>query len=95
MANGKVTINDTPTKSKLFHFCEKKISKWLQMRLGEPIASLGEEAIFQVSFTKENGTQQVSCVTEISLRGSSWRGCDLASDPQNAFIHSLKRLHPH
>ncbi len=97
MGSGQVTINDTPTKSKLYRFCEKKIGQWVKTRLENrsPVDGGPDEIQFRVSFTEETNAQQVSCVTEIHLGGSLWRGCDLAGDTQNAFMHSLKRLQPH
>jgi hypothetical protein len=94
-ANGQVTVNDEPTKSKLYRFCEKKIDQWLQSRL-DPQGNLGaESAEFTVSFTDETEGKHVSCTTEIHVGDSVWRGWDLDSDTQQAFIHSLKRLQPH
>lgn len=91
LSNGEVTINDLPTKSKLFRFCEKKIDQWIQSH-----AEGADTVEFKVSFTEEDEVRQVSCVTEIHLGGGAvWRGCDLAADTQQAFMHSLKRLQPH
>lgn len=90
--NGQVTINNTPTKSKLYHFCEKKIDQWIKTHVGAESFSNAE---FRVDFSEETGTKQVSCVTEILLGESKWRGCDLGGDTQNAFMHALKRLQPH
>ena len=87
---GQVTLNDAPTKSKLFRFCEKKIDQWIQAHRSEGRVP----AEFRVSFNEDDG-EQVSCVTEILVDGSTWRGCDLASDVHEAFMHSLKRLQPH
>ena len=96
-ANGQVTINDEPTKSKLYRFCEKKIDQWLQSRIDPvgPNAGSAGAAEFTVSFTEEPDTSQIGCMTEIHLGDSVWRGWDLDSDTQQAFIHSLKRLQPH
>ena len=85
--NGQVTINEAPTKSKLFRFCEKKIDQWLESHAVESPAE------FRVSFTEEDETQQISCVTEISMDGKILRGCDVDVDSQAAFLHSLKHLH--
>lgn len=96
MSNGQVTINDTPTKSKLYRFCEKKIDQWIRTRFGE--AASGDspaEIEFRVFFNEETESRQVSCVTEIQLGESVYRGCELAADTQMAFMHSLKRLQPH
>ena len=86
-ANRQVTINEAPSKSKLFRFCEKKIDQWLESH------SVHSPAQFRVSFTEEDETQQISCVTEISLDGKILRGCDVDVDSQAAFMHSLKHLH--
>lgn len=98
MSNGQVTINDSPTKSKLYRYCEKKIDQWVQTRIGDMRHSGPEPESafeFRVSFTEESDSRQVSCVTEIQLGNSTWRGWDLAPDTQMAFMHSLKRLQPH
>ncbi|HVK61080.1 MAG TPA: hypothetical protein VM432_06000 [Bdellovibrionales bacterium] len=89
--HGEVTVNDLPNKSRLFKFCEKKIDQWLQ-NLG---SSTDEPIEFKVEFTEEEDTRQVSCVTEIHVGQSVWRGFDLSTDEQQAFMHSLKRLQPH
>jgi hypothetical protein len=99
-ANGKVMIDDEPTKSKLYRFCEKKIDQWIKSQIAlahEGQYSTAEEpdAEFVVEFAHEDGTKQVSCMTEIHIRGALWRGFDLATDSQQAFMHSLKRLQPH
>jgi hypothetical protein len=85
--NGQVTINEAPSKSKLFRFCEKKIDQWLESHPVDRMAS----AEFRVSFTNED--EQISCVTEIQLGDTVLRGCDVDVDTQAAFLHSLKRLH--
>jgi hypothetical protein len=93
---GTVTLNDEPTKAKLYRFCEKKIDQWLESQLGQMNLSSqpeGASAEFNVSILEENN--QFSCETEIHLGGSHWRGCDLACDAQQALIHSLRRLRPH
>lgn len=96
MFNGQVTINDSPTKSKLYRYCEKKIDQWIQSRVGSADPTISNPTIeFRVSFTEEDESRQVSCVTEIQFGNSVWRGCDLAPDTQMAFMHSLKRLQPH
>lgn len=85
--HGQVTINEAPSKSKLFRFCEKKIDQWLESHAQvDPSA-----AEFNVSFTEED--KQISCVTEIHLGEQVFRGCDVDGDTQAAFLHSLKRLH--
>ena len=86
-ATGQVTINECPSKSKLFRFCEKKIDQWLE---AHPIDAQAP-AEFRVTFTNEE--DQVSCVTEIQLGEKVLRGCDVDGDTQAAFLHSLKRLH--
>ena len=92
-AIGVVTLNDAPTKAKLTRFCQKKIDQWLETRaIDEP---LDDEFDFTVSFMEERETHQVSCETEIRVRGQAYRGCDLGSDTQQALIQCLKRLQPH
>lgn len=87
--NGIVTVNEAPTKSKLYRFCEKKIDKWAEGRFHRsPID-------FTVSFTEEEDTRQISCETEIRFGDHVFRGADLGSDTQQAFIQSMKRLQPH
>jgi hypothetical protein len=92
-ANGQVTVNEAPSKSKLFRFCEKKIDQWLESHLVDG----HEPTEFRVSFThEENETEeskQISCVTEIQMGDTVLRGCDVDVDTQAAFLHSLKRLH--
>ena len=91
VSNGYVTVNELPTKNRLFKFCEKKIDQWLQSRSDlEPLEGPVE---FSVSFTEDDESSQVSCQTEIQLGAHIYRGCDLAPDTQQAFMHSLKRLH--
>lgn len=90
---GVVTVNEAPLKSKLFRFCEKKIGQWVEEHVTEPDGSGPVD--FKVSFIEEDETRQVSCETEIRLSGRSWRGCDLGSDEQQAFIQCMKRLQPH
>mgnify|MGYP001592371548 CR=1 FL=1 len=92
LANGEVTLNEQPTKSRLSRFCEKKIGQWLQNHATNN-TPLAEEIAYRVAFTEEDDVDQISCVTEIRWAGSVWRGCELAPDAQQAFIHSLKRLH--
>ncbi len=89
MSSGEVTLNDTPTKSKLYRFCEKKIDQWAKDHVVDQ-----EEFDFVVSFN-ETETKQISCTTEIHCGGHTYRGWDLDHDTQQAFIHSLKRLQPH
>jgi hypothetical protein len=90
---GSVTVNDTPTKSKLYRFCEKKIDQWIRTKVG-PATGEPTGLEFRVSFTEEAGTRKISCVTEIQLGGKRFRGCDLAGDTQMAFMHAMKRLQP-
>lgn len=87
MTNGQVTINECPSKSKLFRFCEKKIDQWLE---AHPVAA-ARPAEFRVSFNDED--DQISCVTEIQVGETVLRGCDIDVDTQGAFLQSLKRLH--
>jgi hypothetical protein len=99
-ANGKVTIDDEPTKSKLYRYCEKKIDQWIKTQIAledvaAGVAADDPEAEFIVEFAHEDGAKQISCMTEIHVRGALWRGYDLATDSQQAFMHSLKRLQPH
>lgn len=92
MVIGQVTVNDEPTKAKLLRFCEKKIDQWIKSHFDQN-STPQADAEFKVSFQEEG--KQISCVTEISMKGALWRGCDLGGDTQNAFMHSLKRLQPH
>jgi hypothetical protein len=87
MTNGQVTINESPSKSKLFRFCEKKIDQWLE---AHPLTQ-ARPAEFRVSFSDED--DQISCVTEIQVGETVLRGCDIDVDTQVAFLQSLKRLH--
>lgn len=107
MMHGMVTINDEPTKSRIYRFCEKKIDQWVQDHRDEVNGDDKEsspanaafnsskvdddEILFTVSFTEQE-THQVACTTEVQCRGRSFRGWDLAQDTQNAFMHSLRRL---
>lgn len=88
---GQVTLNDIPTKAKLYRFCQKKIDQWLR---AQQLEMKTPETAFRVSFSEDDG-EQISCVTEIQCGPTIWRGCDLAHDSQQAFMHSLKRLQPH
>ena len=82
-------MNDGETvNSKLYRFCEKKIDQWLASH--EVPTSQAE---FRVSFSDEEDSNQVSCVTEIVLGEKILRGCEMDVDTQAAFLHSLKRLH--
>ncbi|MES2964818.1 MAG: hypothetical protein V4760_13080 [Bdellovibrionota bacterium] len=90
---GTVTVNDAPTKSKLYRFCEKKIDQWIESRAADESKDVPIE--FKVSFIEEDETRQVSCETEIRVQGHLWTGADLGSDEQQAFLQCLKRLHPH
>ncbi len=94
MMNGQVLVNDHPLRNKLYRFIEKKIHQWVESRMTPQKPMPNEEDVaFTVAFTEDDA--QVSCVTEIELGGCKWKGCELASDTQSAFIHSLKRLHVH
>lgn len=100
MANGEVLVNDQPLRNKLARFIDKKIHQWVERVEHREGAAPGESAEpdaldYKVAFTQDSDVKQVSCVTEIRLGGNLWRGCELASDTQSAFIHSLKRLQPH
>ena len=88
--HGQVTINEAPTKSKILRFCEKKIDQWLA---SHPVGFPKDVAEFRVSFTEEDETKQISCVTEILMGDKILRGCDVDVDSQAAFLHSLKHLH--
>lgn len=90
--HGSVTLNEHPTNSKLFRFCEKKIDQWIEARAAA--TSAASEATFKVTFTEEEG-KRIACETEIRCGTALWRGADLANDTQQAFMHSLKRLQPH
>ena len=98
-ASGVVTVNDAPIKSKLYRFCEKKIDKWVEGHAPLVDAlddSLADTAVdFKVMFTEEEETRQISCETEIRLGQHVFRGADLGSDTQQAFMQCLKRLHSH
>jgi hypothetical protein len=99
MSNGHVFMNDTPTKSKIYKFCEKKIEQWIRSHLQEQGSISAEESEnpieFKVLFNEESDSRQISCTTEVLLGNSVYRGWDLAADTQMAFMHSLKRLQPH
>lgn len=102
LISGQVTINDEPTKNRLFRFCEKKIAAWLrdQIKTLDPSdAPTDFQNEFKVEFTEEEesrqGMRQISCVTKISSYGTTWKGFDLAADSQQAFLHSLKHMQPH
>lgn len=92
ITQGQVTVNESPGKSNLFRYCEKKIDQWLESHESSIVTS-SEQAEFRVSFTEEPESKQVSCVTEIQLGTKILRGCDVDGDSQAAFLHSLKRLH--
>lgn len=94
--SGQVTVNDEPTKNRLYKFCEKKIDQWVRSHFEESSAdALESNGEFRVEFTEEDGSPQIACMTEVCLNGALWRGYDLANDSQQAFMHSLKRLQPH
>ncbi len=92
ITQGQVTVNESPVKSNLFRYCEKKIDQWLETHEAS-IASITEPAEFRVSFTEEPESKQVSCVTEIQFGSRILRGCDVDGNSQSAFLHSLKHLH--
>jgi hypothetical protein len=98
MVSGEVLINNQPARSKLARFIEKKIHQWVtQNQAGQhkdKESTLPENLAYKVAFT-EDEVKQVSCETEINVGGHLWRGCELATDTQMAFIHSMKRLQPH
>jgi hypothetical protein len=93
MVSGEVLINNQPARSKLARFIEKKIHQWAQAGAQAGSTSTGDLA-YKVAFT-EDEVKQVSCETEINVGGHLWRGCELATDTQMAFIHSMKRLQLH
>lgn len=86
--NGEVTLNDEPTKHRLFKFVQKKMSQWAT----EHQLPDNDSATFHVAFVDED-TQLVNCETEIRLGEKVMRSSETASDRQQAFLHSLKRLH--
>ncbi len=90
-------VNDQPLRNKATaRFIDKKIHQWAEHREdagGDGRAPDGLD--YKVAFTEDSGVKRVSCVTEIRLGETLWRGCELATDTQSAFIHSLKRLQPH
>jgi hypothetical protein len=89
-AQGHVTMNDLPTKTKLHRFCEKKIDQWIQTKISQ---STEDSPIqFRVEFSEDPDTQKVSCLTEVVLGSETFRGCELATDSQQAFMQTLKRL---
>ncbi len=86
-ANGEVTLNDEPTKHRLYKFVQKKLSQWATAHhLPDDSAS------FHVAFIDEDSTL-VNCETEIRFGERVVRSSDTASDRQQAFLHTLKRLH--
>lgn len=87
---GFVTVDNFLEKRTLLRFCRKRISRWMHEH-----GFTNDGADFRVSLSRETESGDVSCETEISLGPQKWRGYDLAPDLQSAFIHSLKRLHPH
>ena len=97
MPNGHVLMNDQPLHGKLARFIEKKIGQWAEHHSAD-----GSDPEFTVTFSdadedaaRNARVKRVECMTEINWNGRTYRGCDLAADTQSAFIHSLKRLHPH
>lgn len=87
-ANGEVTLNDEPTKHRLYKFVQKKLSQWAS----ENQLPDNDSASFHVAFIDEDGTL-VNCETEIRFGDKVVRSNDTASDRQQAFLHTLKRLH--
>lgn len=86
--NGEVTLNDEPTKHKIFKFVQKKLSQWaMQNQLPD-----NDSVSFHVAFVDEDA-KLVNCETEIRLGKRIMRSTDTASDRQQAFLHTLKRLH--
>ena len=92
-SHGEVTVNDAPTKARLFRFCEKKIDQWLSSH-SELTGPDSSEIDFRVAFIEEEETRQIACETEIRVAGSIYKGHDLAGDTQQAFMQSMKRLQP-
>lgn len=87
-ANGQVTLNDEPTKHRLYKFVEKKLSQWASENKLPQL----DKATFHVAFIDED-EKLVSCETEIRVGEKIVRSNDTASDGQQAFLHTLKRLH--
>ncbi len=84
---GQVTLNDEPTKHRLYKFVQKKLSQWASEHdLPEDSAS------FHVAFIDEDA-ELVNCETEIRLGERIVRSNDTASDRHQAFLHTLKQLH--
>ncbi len=95
MVSGEVLINNQPARSKLARFIEKKIHQWASKQQSDQHSETAtEDLAYKVAFT-EDEVKQVSCETEINVGGHLWRGCELATDTQMAFIHSMKRLQQH
>lgn len=86
--SGEVTLNDEPTKHRLFKFVQKKLRQWAS----ENHLSENDAASFHVAFVDED-KKIVNCETEIRLREKVVRSTDTASDSHQAFLHTLKRLH--
>jgi hypothetical protein len=100
--NGRVLVNDEPTNSRLYRFCEKQIDHWIRKAIESGTGVTPEDlndTEFTVEFTDETdgvpGQKQISCVTEVTIRGAHWKGCDLAADNQEAFLHALKHMQAH
>jgi hypothetical protein len=86
--NGQVTLNDEPTKHRLYKFVQKKLSQWATENKVPDLDS----ATFHVAFIDEDD-KLVSCETEVRVGERVVRSSDTASDGQQAFLHTLKRLH--
>lgn len=87
-SNGEVTLNNEPTKHRLYKFVQKKLSQWAtDNHLPET-----DEASFHVAFIDEDDVL-VSCETEVRWGERVVRSSDTANDGQQAFLHTLKRLH--
>jgi hypothetical protein len=90
MVSGEVLMNNQPAHRSLARFIEKKIHKWAEATEHIPL----NELAYKVAFT-EDDVKHISCETEIIVGENIWRGFELASDSQLAFISSLKRLQQH
>ena len=86
--NGEVTLNDEPTKHRIYKFVQKKLSQWAN----ENHLPDSDSASFRVAFIDEDSTL-VNCETEVRFGEKVVRSSDTASDRQQAFLHTLKRLH--
>lgn len=87
-SNVEITHNSEPLKHGLKKFVEKKLSQWaLTNQLPEEM-----NPSFHVAFIDED-SELVSCETEVRVGEKVLRSSDTASDGQQAFLHTLKRLH--